>query len=126
MLRGETAISSLGGISNVRPGCGIGGHLLIPSGAWFHLAGMLQLSPRETQIVQSVFDDRKLESIAFELGISPHTVDTYFQRLYTKLHISSRPQLILLVMAEYLALLASGRRATAPVSGARATGEDPT
>ena len=104
--------------------CGIHGRSLIPSGTWFSLARMLRLSSREMQIVQNVFDDRKLDSIAFELGISPHTVDTYFHRLYTKLHVSSRPQLILRVMAGYLALVASGGRPMVPVTGARVTGED--
>jgi DNA-binding NarL/FixJ family response regulator len=56
------------------------------------------------QIVQGVFEDRKEESIAYELGISPHTVNTYFQRLYAKLRVSSRPQLILRVIAEYLTM----------------------
>jgi hypothetical protein len=57
------------------------------------------------QIVQHVFDDRKLDTIAFELGISSHTVDTYFQRLYLKLQVGSRSQLILRVMSEYLKLI---------------------
>jgi DNA-binding NarL/FixJ family response regulator len=67
------------------------------------------------QIVQGVFEDRKEESIAYELGISPHTVNTYFQRLYAKLRVSSRPQLILRVIAEYLTM-----------SSAQATDETPT
>ena len=86
------------------------GRSLIPSGMWFHLTRSLGLSPREMQIVQHVFDDRKLDTIAFELGLSSHTVDTYFQRLYTKLRVSSRPQLILLVIAEYIALMPSHDR----------------
>ncbi len=60
---------------------------------------ILKLSSREVQIVQHVFDDRNQQSIAFELGISPHTLNTYFQRLYSKLAVSSRPQLIIRVMA---------------------------
>src|ERR1700719_1112905 len=77
---------------------------LFPLCAWPRLGMALRLSPREMQIVQGVFEDRKEESIAYELGISPHTVNTYFQRLYTKLRVSSRPQLILRVMAEYLTM----------------------
>ncbi len=67
----------------------------------------LRLSRREVQVVQGVFEDRKEESIAHELGISPHTVNTYFQRLYSKLRVSSRPQLIVRVMAEYLKMASS-------------------
>ena len=88
---------------------------LFPLSAWPRLGMALRLSPREMQIVQGVFEDRKEESIAFELGISPHTVNTYFQRLYTKLRVSSRPQLMVRVMAEYLTM-----------SGAQATDEYPT
>lgn len=88
---------------------------LFPLSAWPRLGMALRLSPREMQIVQGVFEDRKEESIAYELGISPHTVNTYFQRLYTKLRVSSRPQLMVRVMAEYLTM-----------SGAQATDEYPT
>ncbi len=88
---------------------------LFPLSAWPRLGMALRLSPREIQIVQGVFEDRKEESIAYELGISPHTVNTYFQRLYTKLRVSSRPQLMVRVMAEYLTM-----------SGAQATDEYPT
>jgi DNA-binding CsgD family transcriptional regulator len=80
------------------------GQSLFPMGAWPLLGTALRLSPREMQIVQGVFEDRKEESIAYELGISPHTVNTYFQRLYAKLRVSSRPQLIVRVMAEYLSM----------------------
>src|SRR5438093_9894197 len=75
---------------------------LLPMSAWSGIGMALRLSRRELQIVQGVFDDRKEESIAYELGISPHTVNTYFQRLYAKLRVCSRPQLIVRVMAEYL------------------------
>jgi DNA-binding CsgD family transcriptional regulator len=95
------------------------GLLLFPLSAWPRLGMALRLSPREVQIVQGVFEDRKEESIAYELGISPHTVNTYFQRLYAKLRVSSRAQLIVRVMAEYLTM-APG------MSCAHATDEDAT
>jgi DNA-binding CsgD family transcriptional regulator len=110
------------------------GSSLLPESAWPYLSNTLRLSPREMQIVQGVFEDQKEESIAYELGISPHTVNTYFQRLYTKLHVSSRPQLILRVIAEYLALAGSRRDgsfvpmeqpSTSRMSCAQATDEDP-
>ena len=80
------------------------GFSLLPSNAWSDLSAALRLSSREMQIVQGVFDDQKEEVIAYELGISPHTVNTYCRRLYGKLQVSSRPQLIVRVIAEYLAL----------------------
>ena len=111
------------------------GSSLLPASAWPYLSNTLRLSPREIQIVQGVFEDQKEESIAYELGISPHTVNTYFQRLYTKLHVSSRPQLILRVIAEYLAQAGShrdgpfvpmGPQSTSRMSCAQATDEDAT
>jgi DNA-binding CsgD family transcriptional regulator len=102
------------------PACGNLGLSLFPLSVWPQLGTALRLSPREMQIVQGVFEDRKEESIAYELGISPHTVNTYFQRLYAKLRVSSRPQLILRVMAEYLTIAPLG------MSCAQATDEGPT
>ena len=81
---------------------------LLPKETWYQLSRALLLSPREVQIVQRVFEDMRDEMIAVELKLSPHTVSTYFRRLYAKLHVSSRPQLILRVMAEYLAISNSG------------------
>jgi DNA-binding CsgD family transcriptional regulator len=95
------------------------GYSLFPSEVWTHLCRALKLSPREIQIVQGVFEDQKEETIACNLGISPHTVNTYFQRLYAKLHVSSRPQLILRILAEYLKPFATEE----PVSRAHTTGE---
>lgn len=79
---------------------------MLPGEVWVRLRDSLKLSDRELQIVQGIFEDQKQESIAYALGISPHSVNTYIQRIYTKLRIGSRPQLILRVMSEYLAFIA--------------------
>jgi DNA-binding CsgD family transcriptional regulator len=83
------------------------GASLVPVESWSRLRDALRLSDRELQIVQGIFEDQKQESIAFALGISPHSVNTYMQRIYAKLRIGSRPQLIVRVMSEYLAIAAS-------------------
>lgn len=80
------------------------GSALLSGDVWTRLRDSLRLSDRELQIVQGIFEDQKQESIAYSLGISPHSVNTYIQRIYSKLRIGSRPQLILRVMSEYLAL----------------------
>lgn len=97
------------------------GHALIPASDWEHVGVTLRLSPRELQIVQGVFNDRKDQTIAGDLGISPHTVKTYFQRLYAKLRVGSRSQLIVCVMAEYLASAPSLHAG----AGGQPTGRDP-
>ena len=78
------------------------GSSLLPQDIWPGLRASLRLSARELQVVQGIFEDHKEEAIANSLGISPHTVNTYLQRLYVKLRVSSRVQLIVRVMAEYL------------------------
>ena len=79
------------------------GSSLLPFAEWARLGAELGLSPRELQVVKGVFEDHKEDLIAFTLGISPHTVSTYMQRVYSKLGVSSRPQLIVRIVAVYLA-----------------------
>jgi DNA-binding NarL/FixJ family response regulator len=80
------------------------GHSLLSGSAWLHLRAALGLSSREMQIAQGMFEDQKEDAIAAEMGISPHTVNTYVQRLYRKLDVCSRVQLIVRLMAAHLAL----------------------
>ena len=77
---------------------------VFPPSDWLLLGSTLGLSPRELQVVQSVFEDEKQEAIAWRLGISAGTVNTYMQRLYAKLEVRSRPQLIVRLIAAYLSL----------------------
>jgi DNA-binding CsgD family transcriptional regulator len=78
------------------------GRQLFASETWETLGEALHLPARELQILQGIFDDLKESAIAAELGISPHTVNTYLRRLYRKLGVSSRAQLIVRVVAAYL------------------------
>ncbi|HEV3036485.1 MAG TPA: helix-turn-helix transcriptional regulator [Candidatus Angelobacter sp.] len=77
---------------------------------WERIRLSLRLSLREMQITQYIFDDEKTECIASELGISVHTANTYLRRLYFKLDVRSRPQLILRVLKEHLDYLAETRK----------------
>jgi DNA-binding CsgD family transcriptional regulator len=76
-------------------------HILGPKD-WQRIRGSLKLSGREIQITQHIFDDAKAECIAADLGISVHTVNTYLQRLYLKLDIRSRSQLVLCVLRNHI------------------------
>jgi DNA-binding NarL/FixJ family response regulator len=80
---------------------------ILPYDAWKTIAKSLRLSPRELQIIQAIFDDRKELAIAHELTISVHTVHTHLERLYRKLGVSSRVGLILSILSEYLSSLPS-------------------
>jgi DNA-binding NarL/FixJ family response regulator len=72
--------------------------LYLPA-TWRALGRELQLSPRELEITQSLFDDHKEETIAQDLRISVHTVHTYVKRIYQKLVARSRVEVICIVVA---------------------------
>ena len=79
------------------------GRRIFSENEWSHIAHSLRLSPREFQIVQQVFDGDKELTIAQNLKISSHTVHTYFGRLYRKLDVSNRCELIVRVFADAVA-----------------------
>jgi DNA-binding NarL/FixJ family response regulator len=72
--------------------------------AWMEIARRLKLSRRELQIVRSVFDDYTETAIAGNLNIAKCTVHEHCQRLYRKLKVTDRVQLVLLVVEEFLSL----------------------
>ena len=80
------------------------GRSLLSDDQWHSLAHSLRLSGREFQIVQCLFDDEKELAIAKQLGISAHTVHTYLERLYRKVGVASRSELIVRVFAEHLSV----------------------
>ena len=72
--------------------------------AWGHLGPSLNLSTREIQVVMQIFDDNTELAIASNLGISSSTVHTYTERLYRKLGVRDRVQLVVRVTREFLDL----------------------
>jgi DNA-binding NarL/FixJ family response regulator len=80
---------------------------------WRALAAALGLSPRECGIVRAVFDGASEKDTAADLGLSPHTVHSYLWRIYRKLHVQSREELLVRVFAEFRSLprrTTSGRK----------------
>ncbi|WP_343219022.1 LuxR C-terminal-related transcriptional regulator [Candidatus Palauibacter scopulicola] len=69
---------------------------------WRVLIDRLGLSSREAEITQRVFDDLGTATIARDLGLAPSTVRTYLKRLYRKLGVRSRGELLILVFLEFL------------------------
>src|SRR5438093_8907247 len=80
------------------------GHAVFVPGEWRSLATALGLSPRECGIVRAVFDGASEKDTAGELGLSPHTVHTYLSRIYRKLQVQSREELLVRVFAEFRSL----------------------
>ena len=52
------------------------------------------LSPRETEVLRGVVDGKANKVIAFELGISPRTVEVYRANVMSKTGASSLPELV--------------------------------
>ena len=63
-------------------------------------SGMNLLGARETQVANLVAEGLPNKGIANRLGISEHTVGNYLFRIYNKLGISSRVELVLYVMKQ--------------------------
>jgi DNA-binding NarL/FixJ family response regulator len=83
--------------------------------------GLKLLTTRETHVANLVTEGLPNKEIALRLGLTEHTVSNYLFRIYNKLGISSRVELVLYVMKgrEHPPLLASGQ------SEARARRESP-
>lgn len=69
---------------------------------WHLLVTQLGLSKREKEITQRVFDNLGETAIARDLGLAPSTVHTYLRRLYRKLGVRSRGELLVLVFSAFL------------------------
>jgi DNA-binding NarL/FixJ family response regulator len=83
--------------------------------AWNEMARSLNLSGRELQIVQGVFDDSTELAIATNLGISRRTVCTHCERLYRKLRVTGRVKLVMRIMEELHALTISPEETLPPI-----------
>ena len=78
------------------------GSLIFSKKEWQVLRRDLKLSPRAMQLVRGIFDDQTEEAIADDLSISVHTVHSYRTRVYQRLGVSSREQLLVFTFGRYL------------------------
>jgi DNA-binding NarL/FixJ family response regulator len=101
------------------------GSALFSEQAWIAIGRSLRLSGRELQVVRGAFDDQIELVIADHLGIGSRTVHTHIERLYRKLGIKDRTQLLVRVMREFLTLTASPDHGLPPVCGNRTVGSCP-
>jgi len=62
-------------------------------------SGRTLLTPREEQVVALVADGLTNRGVAMELGLSEHTIKKYLLRIFDKLGISSRVELVLYAMS---------------------------
>jgi DNA-binding NarL/FixJ family response regulator len=69
----------------------------LSAAAWSKIAHRFDLSARELAVAQGIFAGLAETEIAQQCGISLHTVHTYSRRLYCKLAVASRVELVLCV-----------------------------
>jgi DNA-binding CsgD family transcriptional regulator len=87
---------------------------LLESRLWPVIVSELMLSPREVEIVERIIAvDAAEVPLAQHLGISPHTVHTHIERMYRKLNVTSRTQLLTCIFLTYAAVSGKARVPTA-------------
>ena len=69
---------------------------------WRSIADSLDLSVRQLQIVRCIFDGFDEPTIGHKLGLSSHTIHAHLNRLYKKIRVKSRCELIVRVFLAYL------------------------
>ncbi|MEI8043733.1 MAG: helix-turn-helix transcriptional regulator [Verrucomicrobiota bacterium] len=91
------------------------GAAILSDHAWSEIAKAMGITKREIQIIQGVFDNRHEVDIAERLRISPHTVHMHLNRLYKKLIVTSRTELVLRIVQEMVTLTLSETAVLPPI-----------
>ena len=99
------------------------GASLLSEQAWTEIARTLSLTQRELQIVQGVFDNLPEAGTAGRLRISEHTVHTHLNRLFKKLNVTTRTELILRIMEQMLTLTLSESGGLPPICWRHRSGD---
>ena len=80
----------------------------LPERSWQSIVSTLGLSDREAQVASLILgDDCREDAMAASLSISPHTVHTHLERLYRKLRVTSRCQVVSRIFEQYVNLEAA-------------------
>lgn len=69
---------------------------------WLSIEEELNLSDRQFEVTQYIFDGYSLELIGDELEISSNTVHAHVKKIYQKLSIHSRAELITILFLTHL------------------------
>ena len=99
------------------------GSSLLTDHAWLEISRTLDLTKRELQIVQSVFDNQHEVEIAKCFKLSPHTVHMHMNRLFKKLTVTSRTELVLRIVEQMVALTLSKTAVLPPICPHQHTGD---
>jgi DNA-binding CsgD family transcriptional regulator len=63
-------------------------------------AASATLTPRQVDVLTHVADGRTTEEIARILGLSPHTVKNYLERIYERLGARDRTQAVAIALRQ--------------------------
>lgn len=99
------------------------GAALLSDHAWQEIATALDITKRELQIVQAVFDNQHEADIAKRFKLSPHTVHMHMNRLFKKLNITSRTELVLRIVEQMITLTLAETRVLPPICHRHHTGK---
>ena len=69
---------------------------------WAELAESLSLSPRQTDVVKCLFRGCGAKQIARHMGVSVSAVRTHLVRMFLKLDVADRIEIILCVLSRFL------------------------
>jgi DNA-binding NarL/FixJ family response regulator len=84
------------------PDARLNGRAILREDDWQGIGRRLSLSPRELELVQRIFEGKKLTAIAQDMGLALGTVKTYCQRVHLKLQVSNQRELILVILCCHL------------------------
>lgn len=87
------------GKNKTRSGSAAGSLLQLNHDEWTHVVRSLHLSPRESEILNSILQGHTDKQIATELGMSTNTVRTHLRHVFFRLNLTSRLELVMHVFA---------------------------
>jgi len=99
------------------------GASLLTEHAWHEIGRTLGITKRELQIVQGVFDNQHEADIAKRFKLSPHTIHMHLNRLFKKLAVTSRTELVLRIVEQLVALTLSETAVLPPICPRHQSGE---
>ena len=67
--------------------------------AWEHIVRSLQLSPQQARIVCLILHGKQDKEMAAELGLNRYTIKTYLRRIFDRLGLEDRMDLVLHIFA---------------------------
>ena len=91
-------------LRRLRPHPKLRGAAMLSAHAWAEIAAAPRISKRELQIIQGIFDNLNEREVASRLNMAEHTVHTHLNRLFKKLTVTTRADLVLRVVEELIAL----------------------